>query len=99
MSLYTIRVELHNATSQSDYQNLHQNMQKKGFSTTIKADNGALYHLPTAEYNIEGNYSISQVQQAACDAAKMVGKKYTVLVTKGISRSWFGLELAKHVTP
>ena len=92
MGLFTVRVELHNATWPTDYQTLHIAMTKAGFSNLVKADSGVVYQLPTAEYNSEGNYTIQQIQNAANNAASSVGRRYAVLVTEGVKRLWTGLQ-------
>ena len=53
MAASTTRVELHDASS-SDYNKLHDEMEKEGFTRTWKTDNGSVYHLPTAEYDFRG---------------------------------------------
>ncbi len=60
---YTTRVELHYATD-DDYESLHDAMAREGFSRQITSNDGVTYHLPTAEYNYEGNRSRSQVLDA-----------------------------------
>jgi hypothetical protein len=55
MSYYTTRVELHYATYE-DYENLRGAMQRAGFSRLVVGDDGETYHLPTAEYFVQGDY-------------------------------------------
>jgi hypothetical protein len=92
MSMFTTRVELHNATWE-DYETLHTAMESAGFSRTITSDDGITYQLPTAEYNVVGNYTIQQVFDAAWTAAGSVGKKYAVLVSEAAKRRWNGLSV------
>lgn len=88
---YTTRVELHYATD-DDYESLHDAMAREGFSRQITSNDGVTYHLPTAEYNYEGNRSRSQVLDAAKRAANTTGLKYAVLVTESDGRTWSGLQ-------
>lgn len=53
MTSYTVRVELHNADG-SDYDDLHDEMAKQGFTKTIILD-GVEHDLPTAEYSLKEN--------------------------------------------
>jgi hypothetical protein len=94
MSSFTTRVELHSATY-SDYETLHSAMQAEGFSRVIRADNGTIYHLPTAEYDRSGELTNNQVLQSAQRAAAKTGRTYAVLVTNANSRTWTGLPIAQ----
>jgi len=90
MAAFTVRVELHSA-SEPDYQILHAAMETRGFSRYITSDDGITYHLPTAEYNREGNFTRQQVLDSAKIAASTTGKKYAILVTESAGRTWVGL--------
>jgi hypothetical protein len=90
MASFTIRVELHYAT-EADYQTLHSAMERAGFSRFITSDNGAVYHLPLAEYNREGNLTRTQVLDSAKTAAGLTRKTFAVLVSETCARTWFGL--------
>ncbi len=95
MAKFTVRVELH-AASYADYEELHASMERRGFSRLITSDNGKTYHLPTAEYNLSGEYSRQQVLDSAEGAAAETGKSFAVLVTESQGRTWNGLkEVAK----
>jgi hypothetical protein len=94
MASFTTRVELHGATY-SDYETLHAAMDAEGFSRKIKSDDGTVYHLPTAEYNRIGELTRAQVLAAAKRAAAKTNKRYAVLVTESVARTWEGLEKAK----
>lgn len=98
MSIFTVRVELHDANWQ-DYDNLHKRMAAAGFHRTITADSGTKYHLPTAEYDIDGNYTRQGVLDAACRAADGTGKRSSVLVTEAFARTWRGLAPVVPTTP
>ena len=91
MPKFTVRVELHGVRHDSEeYSHLHEEMEARGFSRTIKGKNGILYHLPPAEYNRQSSLSIQKVRDSAKEAAETTGKKFAVLVTQG-RRSWAGL--------
>jgi hypothetical protein len=78
---YLVRVELHSA-SYGDYETLHNAMAAAGFQRTIRADDGTLYYLPTAEYVIETLQAGEQVRTAADSAASRTGKLHAVLVVR-----------------
>lgn len=90
MSKFTVRVELHDADN-DDYDTLHAAMKKKGFSRTIESGNGQIYHLPTAEYNVDGDYDTATVLDKAKSAANTTNLEYGVLVTESAGRKWYGL--------
>ena len=93
MGMFTTRIELHDAIW-DDYEKLHRAMAVAGFSRVITADNNTSYHLPWAEYDVVGNYTLDQVFDAASKAATSVGKKHAVLVTQAVARKWSGLQKA-----
>ena len=88
MAKFTTRVELHGADSE-DYEILHEEMENQGFSRTITSDEGIIYQLPEAEYNIEGDFEIEQILAAA-----KTGKEFGVLVSLATKRKWYGLVLS-----
>jgi hypothetical protein len=90
---FTTRVELHHADN-DDYETLHAAMEERGFSRFITSEDGITYHLPTAEYDYNGNETRAHVLGLAKAAANETGKKYAVLVTQSNGRSWHGLARA-----
>jgi hypothetical protein len=90
MANFTVRVELHSATYQ-DYETLHREMAKAGFSRTILGDNGANYQLPTAEYVTSGNVTVQQVLEAAKGAASRTGKSFETIIAETVRWMWCGL--------
>ncbi|EPT7056349.1 type V toxin-antitoxin system endoribonuclease antitoxin GhoS [Cronobacter sakazakii] len=68
MTSYTVRVELHDADG-GDYDDLHDEMAKQGFSKTIIL-NGVEHDLPTAEYSLieEGTTSTAVLRRAVAAA-------------------------------
>ena len=61
---FSVRVELHRATDE-DYEQLHAAMEQAGFSRLIASDDGVVYHLPTAEYDYQGEETRSDVLDRA----------------------------------
>lgn len=94
MAKFTVRVELHSA-SYSDYEKLHASMERHGFSRLITADDGKIYHLPTAEYVRSGELARQQALDSAKTAAAETGKSFAVLVTESDGRTWVGLQETK----
>jgi Endoribonuclease GhoS len=90
MARFTVRIELHNA-GYADYEDLHRFMEEGGFSRTITSDDGTKHHLPTAEYNAVGDFSIDDVLAAAKKAATATRKTFGVLVSEATKRKWEGL--------
>lgn len=95
MNSFTTRVELHAAKTAEDYELLHKEMEKVGFTRTIKSDDQKTYYLPMAEYNFIGTATTDNVFDLASKAAKNTGKKYSILVTKSAGRKWLNLEQVK----
>ena len=97
MSLFTTRVELHNAKTSEDYDKLHIEMEKEGFFRTIQLQGeNVVYHLPTAEYNLSSEKTTEQVLDLAKKAATRIGKQFMVLVTKADERRyWYNLPIKK----
>jgi hypothetical protein len=93
--MFTTRVELH-AADEYDYTALHTAMAKEGFSRTIRKEGESAFHLPTAEYSKNGEFTINQVLEDAKRAAATTRKAFGVLVTQSeIARAWYGLEPVK----
>ncbi len=91
MARYTIRVELHDA-EEEDYETLHEAMEDRDFTRTIKDSDGNTYQLPDAEYNYEGELQIGEVLEEAKSAAASTELEYEVLVSQTVDRKWHGLE-------
>jgi hypothetical protein len=90
MARFTVRVELHQA-NWDDYETLHAAMEREGFSRLITSSDGITYHLPLAEYNRDENISPDAVLESAKRGAGSTGKKYAVLVTESVGRTFIGL--------
>lgn len=94
MTAFTVRVELHDGEP-SDYETLHEEMEARGFSRTITSDKGITYHLPEAEYSIDGDLTIDEVLDRAKAAATATRKKFGILVTEATRQKWTGLDKVK----
>ena len=83
-----------NLSNDSDYENLHLAMKGQGFFRTISADDGKIYKLPTAEYNIPNtNLDKNAILNKAKTAAASTGKEFEVLVTDSNGRTWYNLPI------
>ena len=103
MARYTVRVELHNADTYNDYENLHKAMERQGFIRTIKDTNDVEWHLPDAEYNRQTagdkNAVLNKVRAIVAAVGFPVRKEQhsandrtsSILVTESAGRVWDGL--------
>lgn len=92
MSMFTIRIELHNASWQN-YVDMANDLATKSITDVIVSDNGTAYKMPPAEYNYVGNASIDDVYSTAQWAANRTGKANAILVSEATRRKWNGLEV------
>ena len=90
MARFTTRVELRKTPR--DYNALHDEMEGRGFTRTIKNSKGKEYHLPPAEYNYEGEKTEKEVLALAVEAASAVDNDFEILVTKSDGRTWHELK-------
>ena len=93
MPNFTARIELHGAKTSEDYENLHREMENKGFSRDITDSKGVSYRLPTAEYNYVGQRTIEQVLEMAKSAASKVKADFEAIVTESNGRRWYNLHI------
>jgi hypothetical protein len=90
MANFMTRVELHGATF-DDYVNLHTHMAREGFTNTIRGGDGALYHLPPAEYDLTANCTVVEAREKASKAATQTRKSFAVLTVERGAAAWVGL--------
>lgn len=90
MASFITRVELHGATYQ-DYTNLHAYMGQEGFTNTIRSNDGVVYQLPPAEYQLVANCTAVQAHEKASSAAARTLKMFAVLAFEYSSAVWVGL--------
>lgn len=93
MAQFITRVELHGVNHDDEsYQILHEAMEQAGFKRKIMASDGRWYHMLTAEYNAQGDYTIDIVLKAANEAADQTNKKHSVFVSEIKQASWENLK-------
>jgi hypothetical protein len=95
MPQFITRIELHGAKGE-DYNRLHIAMAGRGFSREIRASNGPVYLLPTADYIRDGGELTSHIVYIdAWGAASSVSARFSVLVVEAAQPLTFsGLEPA-----
>jgi hypothetical protein len=85
------RVELHSATW-DDYETLPAGMQRRGYSRTIRSDNGVTYQLPTGTYvTTNANVTLEVALKAAVEAAGETRRSSSTIVTDWTAARWEGL--------
>lgn len=87
MAHFTVRVELHRGFKE-DYLVLHKAMIQLKFVNYVIAEDGGKWLLPSAEYNLTGDYTKEEVLNLVITAAKKTGKNNWVIVTKSAGRAW-----------
>ncbi len=91
MSMFITRVELYGTASWQDYEKLHGEMERHGFSRTITSDKGTVYNLPTATYYRNSSSPRSSILEDAKRAANTVWSDNGVLVSETNGNMWDGL--------
>jgi hypothetical protein len=90
MASFTIRVELHGASS-ADYKRLHDAMFAAACRVFVRGDNGVLYVMPTGEYDYQSDtLSVEQVRTNILAIARVVHPTMEpwVFVTQVAARAW-----------
>lgn len=91
MAIFTVRVEMHGATSK-DYDLLHERMAAKGFKRFLEGqdDSGGngLYELPTGEYDYTAEVTARDVRELVKGIAGSVKPGAWVLITEIKNRVW-----------
>jgi hypothetical protein len=82
------RVELHGSATWQDYQVLHERMEAEGYRRVIQDSKGAWYHLPPAEYELKGTYSLQEAFTKADRAAGYTRKGHDLIVTESAGQLW-----------
>ena len=94
MANYITRVELHAATY-DDYETLHDEMERRGYTRTIVGDNRVTYQLPTGTYVMgSGSASRQDALNRAAAAARATGKNSSIIVADWNGAMWQGLQAA-----
>jgi hypothetical protein len=94
MATFTTRVELRGLAKKQDYAALSKAMLQAGFRRTVINEQGKVYQLPEAEFDLVADKSCVEVRDLAASIAAHVWRNYLVLVTEVAQRSWL-LTLAK----
>jgi hypothetical protein len=82
MTRFIVNIALHSA-GKPDYKKLQQEMEKEAFSSVKKItekDKG--YLLQIAEFSRTGTFTLKEITDAACRAAKNTGKEFSFTVIK-----------------
>jgi hypothetical protein len=80
MAYFITRVEIHNAKSWAEYDQLHAAMGYRGFSRTVDV-NGTPRRLPTAEYFHPDTTTTQTILNKAKEAAASIGKTASIVVS------------------
>ena len=95
MVSFTVRVQLNGYPEPQDYDKLHDEMRRRGFSRLIRdGKTGQWHHLPHAEYDVHVNGTRLDVLAEAKAAAATVSADFEVLVTESEGRTWHNLRPA-----
>ncbi len=89
MASFTTRIELHDVKP-GDYYTLHDEMERRGFTRTIKGSD-AVYKLPEATYNFIGEIEAQAVYDKAQQAVAALGRTGGIVVTQSAGRVIGGL--------
>jgi hypothetical protein len=94
MADYTVRIELPGA-SEAEYGALDTVMLEKGFSNSVRAKDGTLFQLPSAEYIVGGwPITVEQIVDIAKHLADTVRPGARVFGTTATYWQWKGLPKA-----
>ena len=90
MAWSIVRVEL-NGWSSTDYTNLHDAMQKDGYSRLITGSDGKIYHMPPAEYAafIADSITATTVRDNLLPVVAAVHSNYEIFVSKATDVAWY----------
>jgi hypothetical protein len=94
MVRFVTRVQLNGYPSAEQYEKLHKEMKRRGFTRVIESSEAKYYWLPHREYYRETNASGDQVLADARAAAAAVSKDYEVLASETTSSTWWNLKPA-----
>lgn len=95
MSMFIVRVELHNAKA-ADYTKLATDLAALNIVDVIKGDNGTLYKLPPAEYYYSGDTNGNQLLNAIRTVVSRIVPRFSAVVTQANGIYWDGLEVVRY---
>jgi hypothetical protein len=95
MSNFLVRVVLHAKTdlTHPSYTALHEAMEKGGFSRKIISALGISYHLPPAEYRIDGVYTLDALHTKVKNIVDTIDTDNGILISQHDNKTiWSGLK-------
>lgn len=95
MATFITRVELYGSPTWQHYENLHAQMERRGFTRTIKSDDGTVYDLPSAMYHRIASSTKASILEDAKTAANAVWSDNGVIVSETNGSTWRGLRVHK----
>ena len=99
MPSFIVRVELPNKPH-GDYAQLHRDMYHARYYTVIKADGGALWHLPHATYDATGeNWTMQMIREEVLAIARRSHAEPRVFVAEYARACWEGLRPVTSADP
>ena len=81
MSTFIVRIELHPSDPDQASSAVHAAMEAAGFSRVYQDRDGVRYHLPTSEYCITSEGTVTNVLELARKAAGSVTSQFMTLVS------------------
>lgn len=90
MLQFTISVELYAAKSR-DYQGLHEEMTKRGFTNTLTSSDRRTVVMPRGHFNFEGDVTKDEVLARVKSAVEILKHSAGIVVTQVAKRTWSGL--------
>jgi hypothetical protein len=92
MANYIAIIELHDAESEDDFQQLDVAMKERQFFPQIRDDDGQVYWLPTGSYAIQNtDMVLTAAHDAAVGAAGESGFEFSIIVTGFDECEWTNL--------
>jgi hypothetical protein len=92
MANYIAYIELHEATTEDDFEQLDAAMQERQFLPQIRDDDGKSYWLPTGSYAIQNtDMALKAAHDAAVTAAGESGFEFSVMLTSFEDCEWTNL--------
>ena len=94
MNRFMTRVLLNGYPTAEQFEKLHAEMKKRGFSRVIEGSDSKCYWLPNGTYHRVTSSTHDQVFNDAKAAVETVTMGYELLVCEAPSSKWIGLKLA-----
>jgi hypothetical protein len=94
MNRFMTRLLLNGYPTAEQFEKLHKEMKKRGFTRVIEGSDSKYYWLPNGTYYRVTNSTHNQVFDDATAAAATVTTEYELVVSEAPSSKWVGLKLA-----